>query len=514
MNEPGTPSAESGTPSANVRAKEMGVALRNGLKMGGSLLITWSVAMVVKLRVPAHLGPVRQGHFGFAESFATMFFAALGLGIDVHIMKEAAVRPKYASDVVGGVFALRLAMSLVLFTAMVGVLLVTGRSTEIVLAAVVFGISNFLMILNATLGVVLQAIARVDPAVVANIATKIVWGVGLLVGLYFDAPLVVLALPGLLAELLRAAILLPATRSAADLRFRIDVAAVREALIASIPYFVNGLALGVLSSLGMSVLEFIRVDEREVGWFAAVQNLAYLCSLLTPLLFWVVMPLLSRAQARSKEEGTIVFRRCLEGIVVAIVPLTVLISAGSDVMIRLAFGAKYAPAHTALSILSLVFVMTYMNTMFAMNLVVMGRGWSVTVISIGSVFITAALMFLFVPLGRHLVGEGGESAGAAASVIGSEACVLVAMLSRFHDSPLDGRNIRVFSKSLVLGLVVLLVDRKLRWFGSARLAIDAALYVSVALAIGVVRIKDLRQVFHLLWHKGGEPMQPPAAVEL
>src|SRR5580658_9960334 len=104
----------------------MAVALRNGLKMGGSLLITWSVAMVVKLRVPAHLGPVRQGHFGFAESFATMFFAVLGLGIDVHIMKETAVRPKYASDVVGGVFALRLAMSFVLFTVMVGVLLATG----------------------------------------------------------------------------------------------------------------------------------------------------------------------------------------------------------------------------------------------------------------------------------------------------------------------------------------------------------------------------------------------------
>jgi O-antigen/teichoic acid export membrane protein len=513
MNDPATPSAGDVARVDQVRANEMGVALRNGLKMGGSLLITWSVAMIVKLRVPAHLGPVRQGHFGFAESFAMMFFTVLGLGLEIHIMKEASVRPKYASDIVGGVFALRVAMSLVLFAAMIGVLVATGRPQEVVFAATVFGFTNFLMVLNATLGVVLQAISRVNPAVVANIATKIVWGVGLLVGLHFDAPLVVLALPGLVGEVLRAAILLPAARRGADLRFRIDVRAVRVALIASVPYFVNGLALGILSSLGMSVLEFIRVDPREVGWFAAVQNLAYLCSLLTPLLFWVVTPLLSRAQARSEEEGMTVFRRCLEGIVVAIVPLTVLVSAGSDVMIRLAFGAKYAPAHTALSILSLVFIMTYMNTMFALKLNITGRGWSVTIISIGSVLITSVLMFLFVPLGRHLIGEGGESAGAAASVIASEACVLLAMLSRFADSPLDARNIRVFSKSVALGLAVLVLDRRLRWIGPARLAVDAALYACVGLAIGVVRVRDLKEVVRLLWHKGREPVQPSAAVE-
>src|ERR1700678_2280283 len=69
----------------NVRARETSQALRNGLKMGGSLLVTWSVAMIVKLRVPAHLGPVLQGRFSFAESFPAMFFAALGLGIDLHL---------------------------------------------------------------------------------------------------------------------------------------------------------------------------------------------------------------------------------------------------------------------------------------------------------------------------------------------------------------------------------------------------------------------------------------------
>jgi O-antigen/teichoic acid export membrane protein len=498
-----------GSVSANrVRTSEIAVALRNGLKMGGSLLITWSVALVVKLHVPARLGPIRQGHFGFAESFATMFFATLGLGIDTHIMKEVAVRPKHASEVVGGVFVLRLLMSAVLFVAMGVVLYVTGRPKEILFAVMVFGAINLIMAMNATLGAVLQAISHVDPAVLANIVTKVIWGVGLLVGLHYNAPLPLLALPGLVGELFRAAIIAPAARSAAALEYRVDVPAVRLALRESFPYFVNTLALGVLSSLGMSVLEFIRVDEREVGWFGADQNLAYLCMLLSPLLFWVVMPLLSRAHARSEEEGMDVFRRCVEGIVIAIAPVTVLISAGSDILIHLAFGAKYAPAHTGLSILSLVFAMTYMNTMLATNLIITGRGWSVTFVSISAVFITGTLMLVFVPIGRHLVGEGGECAGAASAIIGSEVCVLVAMVSRFRTFPFDVRNIQIFTKSAAIGVGVLILDRWLHPIGASRLAIDAAVYAALALALRVVRVEDVRRVANLLRHRADKDSTP------
>ena len=182
-------------------------------------------------------------------------------------------------------------------------------------------------------------------------------------------------------------------------------------------------------------------------------------------------------------------------------------------MIHYAFGAKYAPASTGLSILSLVFMMTYMNTMFAMNLVIKGRGWSVTIISIGAVFVTAVLMFIFVPLGRRLVGEGGECAGAAASVIASEACVVVAMLSRYRDTPLDDRNIRVFGKSVVLAAFVLVADRYMRRIGAVRLAIDGGLYVAIALAIGIVRINELAHVVRLLRHKGGDLGDPALRVE-
>jgi O-antigen/teichoic acid export membrane protein len=496
-----------------VRRREWAVALRNGAKMGGSLLITWSVALVVKLRVPALLGPIRQGHFGFADSFAAMFFAVLGLGIDVHIMKEVAVRPKYASDVVGGVLVLRVLMSLLIFPVMALVLWRTGRSGEILVAVLVFGVGYHLTSVNATLGAVLQANSRVGPAVIANIVTKIAWGAGLLLALHFNASLAFLALPFLVGEALRAAILMPAVRAVAGLQFRIDVKALWAALVESMPYFINGLALGIVGNLVMSVLEFVRKDEREVGWFNAVQNLASLCMLLSPLLFWVVMPLLARAQARSEEEGMMVFRRSLEALIVAIAPITVLISAGADFLIHIAFGQKYASAATGLSILSLVFVMTYSNMMVATHLTILKKGWSVTVISISSIFVTSLFMLIFVPLGRRLLGEGGECAGAASAVIGSEAVVVIAMLTRYPRLPLDERNIRVFAKTAATAAVTLLLNHQLRFLGPIlRLVIDASVYAGLALALGLVRIQDIKFAIRLIRRRGGDETTAPAAI--
>jgi hypothetical protein len=125
----------------------------------------------------------------------------------------------------------------------------------------------------------------------------------------------------------------------------------------------------------------------------------------------------------------------------------------------------------------------------------------VTIISVGAVFVTATLMFVFVPLGRRLIGEGGECAGAAAAVISSEACVLIAMLSSFRRFPLDAPTIRALVKMIGLGLAILFADRQLRGLGPARLVVDAVAYAGFALAIGVVRIKDIGAALHLLHSK-------------
>jgi O-antigen/teichoic acid export membrane protein len=508
LDEP-SPSAR-GRADRRTQAREIALALRNTLKLGGSLLLTWSVALVIKLQVPAHLGPIRQGHFGFAESFATMFFTAIGLGVDTYVMKEVSIRPKHASDFVGGIFVLRALMSLALFVIMAVTLWVTGRPREIQLAVLVFGLSQFVMSIGATLSTVLQATTKVGRVAVANVVAKFVWGVGLLVGLHFNVALYLLALSVLVSEVIRLVVLLPAASSVAELRYTVEPKAVVQVVIASLPFFVSAVAVGWGNNLAMSALEFMRRDEREVGWFAATQNLATLCMILSPFLFWIVMPLLSRANARSEAEMMAMLRRSIEGLVLVIAPITVFISVSSDVLIKLAFGEKYAPASAGLSILSLVFAVTYVNMIMSSALVVLGKSWPVTIISLCAILSMTGFMVVFVPVGRALFHVGGECAGAALAFISNEACVVVALMSRFKDSPLDARNVKTMAKTAVVAAIVIVSDRLLRPIGVSRLGIDVALYVSLALVLRLVRISDARRVIDLLRSRREEAAGDPA----
>jgi hypothetical protein len=103
-------------------------------------------------------------------------------------------------------------------------------------------------------------------------------------------------------------------------------------------------------------------------------------------------------------------------------------------------------------------------------------------------------MLVFVPLGRALFHVGGECAGAAMAVIGSEIGVVIALLSRFGVFPLDKRNIEVCGKTIGLGIAILVADRLLRGIGTVRLAVDAVVYVVLALGLRVVKIDEIKRV--------------------
>ena len=137
--------------------RDLVAAARNALKLGGSLMATWAVALVVRFHLPRHLGPESFGAYNFSESFAGAFSIFVGLGVETYIQKEISVRPEHATDFFGGVVVLRALLSTILLTAMAGVLVVTHRPMETVYVAIVFGVAQFLASLNDLLGMIGRA---------------------------------------------------------------------------------------------------------------------------------------------------------------------------------------------------------------------------------------------------------------------------------------------------------------------------------------------------------------------
>lgn len=489
MSEPAAakPVEEAGTAASS----EASLAVRNGLKLAASLVATWTVALVVRFQLPRHLGPSRFGEFNFADSFAAGFAVFTGLGVDMYIRREIPVRPEHASEFFGGVTLLRIVATLVLFAAMAGTLVWTGRSGQVVELCLIFGATYALVNLNNSLAAMLQSSSHVGALAIVNVVAKLLWGFGLLACLALGAPFVTLALPNLVSELLRGIVLLRAAQSAVGLKWRIDPAVVKTVVIASAPFFVNAIAINLVNRVDVSMLEFLSTRD-EVGWYSAANNIASLAMLLTPVLSWVLMPLFARTYKESPPEFFRLLRRSMEGLILLAVPTTLVMGLGADLWIRVAFGHDFAPAAISLRYLAPLFVATYLAMLLAVALIILGQSWRLTIISLSGL----AVQPLLILLGVHLFkggGPGSAGAGTAIGASGAELWVTLVFLACIGRSALDARAVRVIGVALAAAVAAIVVHPLLVSFGYVRLAIELGLWTLLVLLFGGEGPREARQ---------------------
>lgn len=491
--------------------RDVATAMRNAVKLGLSLMATWAVALGVRFILPRFLGPERFGQYTWAESTAALAFIFAGLGINTYIQREVSVKPAHASDFFGGVLLARLIVMFLLFCGLYGYAVSVERDPEVHLTVLVFGLTQAFMVTNESLAALLQASTKVGRLAVANVAAKLVWGVGVVAMVQFTHRYPLLALPMFLAELLKALVLWPSVRREVGLKLKVDTTVTKAVLIACIPFFVNTISYTMGNKLDVALLKSLATDATkgaleaaqaakvEVGLYGAAQNLASLAMLLAPLESWVITPLLTRALKRSEDEFFEILRRAVEGILVVAIPATMMISLGASLWVRLTTGSKYLDAAAALQQLAPSFVFTYAAVLFATALIIMKRSWSVTLISLSRLLLQPLLMWLVVPWAHRRFGVGGAGMGDAFCFTFLELYVSLVFLYTLGRRALDKRLVAALGKSLLAYGAAYATDHFTKAsLGDARIVLDGVVYLVVVLATGGVRISDAKAVLNMV----------------
>jgi O-antigen/teichoic acid export membrane protein len=210
-----------------------------------------------------------------------------------------------------------------------------------------------------------------------------------------------------------------------------------------------------------------------------------------------VTPMLARARARSEEDVFTILRFALEGLLVVAMPVTLLIGLGARLWVSLAFGPGYGQAALPLMAIAPQFVFTYAAMILSTGLIILDKQWKATLNAIVSLAMTPLLIVAFVPVASRL-GEGGAAAGAALAVVVSEVIVSLLCLHHMGRRALDRRTLGAAGKSLALCAAVSLMHVVLGRLGPVRILVDMAVYVALAFALGIVRMKDAATLLRLL----------------
>jgi O-antigen/teichoic acid export membrane protein len=289
-------------------------------------------------------------------------------------------------------------------------------------------------------------------------------------------------------------VLYPTVRAAVGLRIQVAFGPLKTVLLASLPFYVNAIAINLGARLDVSLLEFLAPGE-EVGWYSAASNFAGLAMLFSPVVNWVLMPLFARAKHRSEESFYEMLRRAIEALLLLAIPVTLLIGLGADFWVRIAFGRSFGPAALSLRCLAPLFVATYLAIMLGLSLIVLERSWRLTIVSLIGLGMLPLLILVLVPLAKPF-GPGAAGAGAAVAVTSMELITASMFLHTVGRRALDRRNVLAVIKSIGVALVVIALHQTMAFMGPLRLLVDMLTYAVLVLAVKAVRLGEVIMVIN------------------
>ena len=463
--------------------------MRNAVIVSGSLIVTWSVALLVRLILPRTMGPDLFGQYSFADALAANGFGFIGFGIDTYIQKEIPHRPEHASDFFGGIQLLRLLAS----TIVLGVTALLARagnySLDVVFTVLVFGVSQLFGLVAASCASLLYSSRRVGKLSALNIARKLLWAGTIGLALARHAPLWAFATAAAISEGVRLVVLFRLSRSVLGLRLRMDLRSTAIALRSSAPFYLTQIGVVLYAKIDVTIMGML-LSDREVGFYSAATNISMIAMLMAPLMGWVLTPQIARA-APNPEEFRALMRRSLEWTLAVAVPLGLALGLGADVIMHVVYGSRFDPAIGAMRALSPMFVAVYVSMLCSLGLMMTGRAWTVTKVTVLSFVVNGTLNYLLLRRALVAFGEGGAGIGAASIWVGTELLVAGIYVWLLGREVLDRRNVVAFGKSLVVSACVIAVHVASARLGNARLALDAVVYVVLVLGSGAVPISEL-----------------------
>jgi O-antigen/teichoic acid export membrane protein len=478
-------------PAGGARAAELLQAIRNGLKLGGSLAGTWVIALGVRLWLPRALGPESFGRLTFAETLTAACFVVLALGLDTYIRKEIPVRPEHASDFFATFLGLRVAVFALLTAVLSLGLAAAHQSAEVRALVLAFAIAQLLQSIDNSLSALLHARGTVGALSVVNVAGKLLWGAGVTAVLLTRSSIVLVPVAVAIAESVKVVALFVLARRHVALRLRWDLPAARAVIGASLPFYLALVAQTVFSNVDVTILSAF-ASSREVGWFGGAESIANIALFATPLLNWVLMPLMARAHARSTEELHATSRRGLRWLITVTTPVSLALGLGAAFWLQVAFGPAYVEAATALRVLAPMFVLTYVASLLGTQLILLDRAWVVTWTSIAGVVVDPLLNALLVPRTLGWLGTGGGGVGCAVAHLVCETATALLLLGFVGRAGLDRPLLSRIARTLATCGVVLVIDRLLPWPPLGRLVADALAYVAIAWGLGALTPADVQ----------------------
>ena len=464
---------------------------RNAGFLGVSLIAQYGLAFAALVVLPHLVTDQQYGRVTAALRFCELLFVVLALGTETYVRRVVSVNPRHAAEFLPGLLVFRIASGAVLLS--VGLLAqqLTGRGARLQLIAL-FGLAQICIHTNTTTAAVLHAVGDVRVLSRVNSAAKFLWLVLVLGGLWGGMGLTAVPLGLFASELVKSIATNRLVHRHLDISFRVRPEVTLRVIRNSLPFLLLSLGPVLTTTLDVTLMDFLTRSDREIGWYGLATQIALLALGLAPVISWTLQPVLARAATRSTMEFEAIARAALHHVLAVVVPMGVVMSVNAGTITRL-FPAKYAPAARSLTLLSLMFIVTYVAQLIGMFLVQLEQGWFVARVTFTGVILNALANLVAIPYGFHHWGAGGAGIAAAATFLTAETLITITTLGRYGmRRAFDGQTLRALFKTIAIaGWIALFHHLVFRRLGILAPVVEAVLSMVLLALFQVIDTRAL-----------------------
>lgn len=369
--------------------------LLNSAQLGGSLVVAWTMSLVGRFLLPRVLGTERFGELALMESVATLVLSLMAFGVHEFIGKEVAVDEAAAQRFAQPLFRLQLTSGVGLAVA-TGLVVAATSGAELALVVSVFALAQINIVLGKVYAAYLQA--RHEAAVVSlsAVVTKVVWLVLLLALLGAGAELLALPVALVISELVRTVWLARGFRASFGPAQAAPMSAATEVVKRSLPHYINALNVDVMS-YSVRILVGVLGGVAAAGVFSAALLAASVPMLLTPVLGWIAIPVLSNLREAGADEMWARVGSITDSLAPVVVAAGVGLFAFSDTLLPLLFGDDFASSGPAFAWLALTMPATYFTQLVGSAFIADDRSWQNTKVNLYTlIFVVVGVVFVLV----------------------------------------------------------------------------------------------------------------------
>ncbi len=416
----------------------------------GAEIVSKAIRIALVVFSARLLGDANYGKFTFALAFTTLFLILSDMGIHQLLVREIARKPDRVKAYLGNAFVIKFFLSALYFLLIVGIIILTNKPPEVVVAVCLLAVYQILVSFSLTLKSVFQAFQQMRYEAISTVLQSVLGTVMGITVLLLGGNFLALACMYLLGSVFTLVYcLVIAGRNFTSLSLEIDFPLIKF-------LFREGLPFGILFFFAMmytyvsSVILSFMVNDEAVGWYNAAYRLVFALMFIPMGTMKAVFPVLSKYYKESMADFTRLFEKTFKVMFFIGFSLASLISLISDKIVLLLYGEEYINAAGALRILvwstALIFVTTVMT-----HTTRSADRQRFTAKAVGfSAFLNLALNFILIPKYSYI--------GAALATLVTEGSTfllhLVYLSTKLVKPPILKLAPKILAINLVMGIYV------------------------------------------------------------